>query len=204
MLCAAASSTSRCATSRCSTGRWRGSDGDVARRVPPPVRVVPLPVVAAVHGTCVGGGLELALACDLIFASRTAKIGSVEVTLGLNLLMGAVQRQVQRAGSLRQGDVDARSPLRRRDARALEPDQPRRRRRTPRRRYPNRGARKPTARPSPIGSQGPARMRGGQGGCSRRCGDGGVARCASGSPRTSASMDSFRSNGPGLARFVGR
>jgi len=61
----------------------------------------PLPVVAAVHGTCVGGGLELALACDLIFASRTAKIGSVEVTLGLNPLMGAVQRQVQRAGSLR-------------------------------------------------------------------------------------------------------
>jgi enoyl-CoA hydratase/carnithine racemase len=61
----------------------------------------PLPVVAAVHGVCVGGGLELALACDFIIAARSAKIGSVEVTLGLNPLMGAIQRQVQRAGVAR-------------------------------------------------------------------------------------------------------
>jgi enoyl-CoA hydratase/carnithine racemase len=61
----------------------------------------PLPVVAAVHGVCVGGGLELALACDFIIAARSARIGSVEVTLGLNPLMGAIQRQVQRAGVAR-------------------------------------------------------------------------------------------------------
>jgi len=61
----------------------------------------PLPIVAAVHGVCVGGGLELALACDIILAARTSKIGSVEVTIGLNPLMGAVQRQVQRAGIAR-------------------------------------------------------------------------------------------------------
>lgn len=78
----------------------------------------PLPVVAAVHGTCVGGGFELALACDLILAGRTSKIGSVEVTLGLNPLMGAVQRQVQRAGSLRAKEM---SMLGRRcDAETLE------------------------------------------------------------------------------------
>ena len=61
----------------------------------------PLPVVAAVHGVCVGGGLEIALACDLIIAARSSKIGSVEATLGLNPLMGGIQRQVQRAGALR-------------------------------------------------------------------------------------------------------
>jgi len=65
----------------------------------------PLPVVAAVHGVCVGGGFELALACDLIIASRSAKIGSVEATIGLNPLMGAVQRQVQRAGALRAKEI---------------------------------------------------------------------------------------------------
>lgn len=78
----------------------------------------PLPVVAAVNGTCVGGGFELALACDFVIAARTAKIGSVEVTLGLNPLMGAVQRQVQRAGALRAKEMSMLG--RRYDAATLE------------------------------------------------------------------------------------
>jgi enoyl-CoA hydratase/carnithine racemase len=61
----------------------------------------PLPIVAAVQGVCVGGGLEMALACDFIIAARSSKIGSVEATIGLNPLMGGIQRQVQRAGALR-------------------------------------------------------------------------------------------------------
>lgn len=61
----------------------------------------PIPIVAAVHGVCVGGGFELASACDFILAARSAKIGSVEATVGINPLMGAVQRQAQRAGALR-------------------------------------------------------------------------------------------------------
>jgi len=61
----------------------------------------PLPMVAAVQGVCVGGGLEMALACDFIIAARSSKIGSVEATIGLNPLMGAIQRQVQRAGIVR-------------------------------------------------------------------------------------------------------
>jgi enoyl-CoA hydratase/carnithine racemase len=61
----------------------------------------PIPIVASVQGVCVGGGLEMALACDFIIAARSSKIGSVEATIGLNPLMGAVQRQVQRAGIVR-------------------------------------------------------------------------------------------------------
>lgn len=78
----------------------------------------PLPIVAAVHGACVGGGLELALACDFIIAARSAKLGSVEATLGLNPLMGAIQRQVQRAGVARAKEMSMLA--RRYDAETME------------------------------------------------------------------------------------
>ncbi|TCU68192.1 enoyl-CoA hydratase/carnithine racemase [Bradyrhizobium sp. R2.2-H] len=78
----------------------------------------PLPIVAAVQGVCVGGGFELALACDFIIAARSAKIGSVEATLGLNPLMGAIQRQVQRAGIARAKEMSMLG--RRYDAATLE------------------------------------------------------------------------------------
>jgi enoyl-CoA hydratase/carnithine racemase len=65
----------------------------------------PLPIVAAIQGVCVGGGFELALACDFVIAARSAKIGSVEATIGINPLMGAVQRQVQRAGVARAKEI---------------------------------------------------------------------------------------------------
>ena len=51
-----------------------------------------LPVIAAVHGFALGGGLELALACDFIFASRTATLGFPEVGLGVIPGMGGTQR----------------------------------------------------------------------------------------------------------------
>src|SRR6202012_4365377 len=57
----------------------------------------PAPIIASVHGVCLGGGFELALACDLIVASESAKFGSVEVTVGLHPLMGAGQRVTQGA-----------------------------------------------------------------------------------------------------------
>lgn len=65
------------------------------------METLPIPIVASVHGVCLGGGFELALACDYIVAAQSSKIGSVEATLGLNPLMGGVQRQVQRAGLMR-------------------------------------------------------------------------------------------------------
>jgi enoyl-CoA hydratase/carnithine racemase len=65
------------------------------------LELLPIPIVASVHGVCLGGGFELALACDYIVAASSAKIGSVEVALGLHPLLGGIQRQVQRAGAMR-------------------------------------------------------------------------------------------------------
>jgi enoyl-CoA hydratase/carnithine racemase len=79
---------------------------------------LPIPIVAAVHGKCLGGGLELALACDLIVASESAKIGNIEATLGLNPLMGGIQRITERAGAARAKEIAMLA--RRYDARTLE------------------------------------------------------------------------------------
>ncbi|WP_082964443.1 enoyl-CoA hydratase/isomerase family protein [Mycobacterium sp. E796] len=62
---------------------------------------LPIPIVAAIHGVTVGGGLELALASDLVIAGESAKIGCVEATIGLNPLMGGIQRITERAGAAR-------------------------------------------------------------------------------------------------------
>jgi enoyl-CoA hydratase/carnithine racemase len=79
---------------------------------------LPIPIIAAVHGVCVGGGLELALACDLVVATESAKLGSVEATVGLHPLMGAIQRITQRAGAARAKEMAMLA--RRYDARTLE------------------------------------------------------------------------------------
>lgn len=50
------------------------------------------PVVAAVNGFCLGGGLELALSCDFIYASSNAKLGLPEVNLGIFPGFGGTQR----------------------------------------------------------------------------------------------------------------
>src|SRR5271167_28092 len=43
----------------------------------------PAPTIAAVRGQCLGGGLELTLACDLILAEETAQLGCPEIQLGV-------------------------------------------------------------------------------------------------------------------------
>ncbi len=56
------------------------------------IECAPVPVVAAIHGYCLGGGLEIALACDLRIATRDAQLGFPEVNLGLLPGGGGTQR----------------------------------------------------------------------------------------------------------------
>jgi len=77
------------------SGRWSGID------FLKELELLPVPLIASIHGVCLGGGLELALACDYVIAASSAKIGSVESALGLHPLMGGIQRQVQRIGMAR-------------------------------------------------------------------------------------------------------
>jgi enoyl-CoA hydratase len=58
-----------------------------------------IPVIAAVNGFALGGGLELALACDFIYASDTARLGLVEANLGLIPGFGGVARLARRVGT---------------------------------------------------------------------------------------------------------
>ncbi|HWH19743.1 MAG TPA: enoyl-CoA hydratase/isomerase family protein [Solirubrobacterales bacterium] len=60
---------------------------------------IEVPVIAAVDGSAAGGGLEFALACDLIVANREAKLGFPEARLGLIPGAGGTQRLPRRVGS---------------------------------------------------------------------------------------------------------
>jgi enoyl-CoA hydratase/carnithine racemase len=67
---------------------------DFGRRL----EALPFPTLAAVHGACAAGGLELALFCDLIWAAEGTRIGLPETRIGIVPLAGGVQRVAARAG----------------------------------------------------------------------------------------------------------
>jgi enoyl-CoA hydratase/carnithine racemase len=69
------------------------------------LEALPFPTLAAVQGMCVGGGLELVLACDLIWAAASARFGQLEATIGTTTLLGGVQRLAERAGSSRAREI---------------------------------------------------------------------------------------------------
>lgn len=66
---------------------------------------LPIPVVAALHGFAVGGGLELALACDLRVASPGTRLGLPETTRGLIPGYGGTQRLPRLIGEARALDL---------------------------------------------------------------------------------------------------
>ena len=66
---------------------------------------LPQPVVAAIHGFALGGGLELALSCDLVVADDDAVVGLPEVSLGLVPGGGGTQNALRRLGPGRAADI---------------------------------------------------------------------------------------------------
>jgi len=170
------------------------------------MELLPIPLIASVHGVCLGGGLELALSCDYIIAASSAKIGSVEATLGLHPLLGGIQRQVQRIGALRAKEMSMLA--RRYDAPTLE-------------KWglinltvPEESLEKATMAIAEEFAQGPTLAHAATKELAHIAVNDGVAAADEAMARVQApiwasedlktGLASFRKNGPGLAKFAGR
>jgi len=80
-----------------SIAAYYADTGDVYERI----AALPMPTIAAIHGWCLGGGLELALATDFRIADETAAFGLPEVELGILPSSGGTHRLVRLVGPAR-------------------------------------------------------------------------------------------------------
>jgi enoyl-CoA hydratase len=77
----------------------------LGQRVANSIESSPCLTIAAVHGYALGGGFEMALACDLIYVSYAAEFGFPEVTLGLIPGFGGTYRLLQAIGPYRSKEM---------------------------------------------------------------------------------------------------
>jgi len=72
---------------------------DRIHRVMDTLDTLPMTTIGVVHGVCFGGGLELALTCDLLIAERTARFGFPELRLGIIPGFGGIPRLKRDVGN---------------------------------------------------------------------------------------------------------